>query len=293
MATPTGFETAERSTVSWGAVFAGGIVAAGLSLFLFALGIGLGLSSISPWSNQGVSATTFQVGSGVYLVAVAMLSSTVGGYVTGRMRATWPGVHNDEIYFRDTGHGLITWAFATVLSVAALGAATTQILSGAATGLAPAAATAAGNMPADIYVDTLLRADPAPASVTATPGAAASSPSSSNDASTRRELGRLMAPTLRKGGDVSAADRTYVAKVVAARTGLSQAEADKRVADTVAQAKQATDDARKATAKLMLWIAASMLAGALAAMLGATEGGVLRDSKWYEPNWRAMDVRNH
>jgi hypothetical protein len=102
-----------------------------------------------------------------------------------------------------------------------------------------------------------------------------------------------MAPTLRKGGDMSAADRTYVAKVVSARTGLSQAEAEKRVSDTIAQAKKAADDARKATAKLMLWLAASMLAGAVASMLGATEGGVLRDSKWYEPGWRASQVRNH
>ena len=81
--------------------------------------------------------------------------------------------------------------------------------------------------------------------------------------------------------------------MVAARTGLSQPEAEKRVNDTIAQAKQAADDARKATAKLMLWLAASMLAGAVAAMLGATEGGVLRDSKWYEPGWRASTVRNH
>jgi len=97
----------EQSTVSWGAVIAGGVAAAALSLFLFALGIGLGLSSISPWSDQGVSATTFQVGAGVYLVVTAMLSSTVGGYLAGRLRATWAGVHNDEIYFRDTAHGLL------------------------------------------------------------------------------------------------------------------------------------------------------------------------------------------
>jgi hypothetical protein len=102
-----------------------------------------------------------------------------------------------------------------------------------------------------------------------------------------------MAATLRKGGDLSATDRSYVAKVVAARTNIGPAEAEKRVSDTIAQAKKATDDARRATAKLMLWVAASMLAGALASILGAAEGGVLRDSKWYEPGWRASHVRNH
>ena len=76
-------------------------------------------------------------------------------------------------------------------------------------------------------------------------------------------------------------------------SGLSQPEAEKRVDDTVAKAKKAADEARKAAAKTALWLAASMLAGAVAAMLGATEGGVLRDTKWYEPGWRASAVRNH
>ena len=84
-----------------------------------------------------------------------------------------------------------------------------------------------------------------------------------------------------------------MAKVVAARTGLSQADAEKRVSDVIAKAKQAADDARKAAAKAALWLAASMLAGAVAAMLGATEGGLLRDSRWYEPGWRATIVRTH
>lgn len=296
----------EQSTVSWGAVIAGAVAAAALSLFLLALGVGLGLSSISPWSDQGVSATTFQVGAGVYLVAVAMLASTVGGYLAGRLRYTWAGVHNDEIYFRDTAHGLLAWALATVLSATVLGAATTHILAGAASGLMPAAATAGSaasqSQPTDIYVDALFRTDPAsanaaaaqpPAQLGVNPASAESSNSADRGGVSRAAVGRLIAPVLRKGGDISANDRTYLAKVVAARTGLSQAESEKRVNDVITQAKQATDDARKATAKLMLWLAASMLAGAVASMLGATEGGVLRDSKWYEPGWRATLVRNH
>jgi hypothetical protein len=281
--------TDERSTVSWGAVIGGGLVAASLTLFLLSFGIGVGLSVVSPWGNEGVSSTTFQVGAGIYLIAVAMLSSAVGGYVTGRMRTTWETVHENEIYFRDTAHGLLTWAFATVLGATLLSAAGTHILAGASAGSIPAAGAAAASSsasPSDIYVDSLLRADPG-AALTPLGAGAAPSPSGAGDLqSTRGELGRLMAPTLRKGGDLSPADRTYVAKVVAVRTGLSQPEAEKRVADTIAQAKQATDEARKAAAKLAIWLAASMLAGALAAMLGATEGGVLRDSKWYEPGWR-------
>jgi hypothetical protein len=173
--------------------------------------------------------------------------------------------------------------------VTLLGAAGSHILAGASAGSVPAAAaagTSSGASPVDPYVDRLLRTDPG-----AGAGAAASPSGGGDGQSTRSELGRLLAPALQKGGDLSTTDRTYIAKVVSARAGLSQPEAEKRVTDTIAQAKQATDNARKAAAKFTLWLAASLLAGALAAMLGATEGGMFRDSKWYEPGWRA--TRTH
>jgi hypothetical protein len=282
-ATLTEIDQSDRTTLSWGAVIAGAIAAAALTLFLMALGVGLGFSIVSPWSDQGVSGTTFHVVAGVYLVCVAMLASTVGGYLAGRLRTKWPGIHDDEIYFRDTAHGLVTWALATVLTAAVLGGATTHILAGATAGSVPAAggAAAAAN-PADPYVDRLLRADG-----TATPQANAA-----DGTAARAELGRMIAPIWRKG-DLSEADRAYAAKVVAARTGLNEAQAQSRVQEVVTQAKQAADTARKATAALMLWIAGSLLAGAVASMLGATEGGLLRDSKWYEPGWRATVVRRH
>lgn len=102
------------STVSWGAVLAGGIAAAAVTLVLLAFGVGVGFSVVSPWSDQGVSSTTLHVGAGIYLVVMAMLASTVGGYLAGRLRNRWAGVHHDEVYFRDTAHGLLAWAFATV-----------------------------------------------------------------------------------------------------------------------------------------------------------------------------------
>jgi hypothetical protein len=288
----------EHSTVSWGAVIGGGFVAAALALFLAALGVGLGLSSISPWRDQGVSATTFSVGAGIYIVCTSMLANAVGGYLAGRLRHTWPGVHNDEIYFRDTAHGALSWAFALVFGATVLGAATTHILAGASAGLIPAAGAGAANaeqtQPTDVYVDNLLRADPNSANVNAqTSGSSPAVGTAGRGADSRGEVSRIFAPVLGKGGTISTEDRTYLVKVVSARTGLSQQEAEKRVDETIAKAKKAADDARKAAAKTALWLAASMLAGALAAMLGATEGGVLRDSKWYEPGWRASTVRNH
>ena len=113
--------TEQATGVSWGAIAAGAVVAAALSLALIALGVGLGLSAISPWSGSGASATTFKIGSGVYLAVVAILASTVGGYLAARLRTKWTTLNPNEVFFRDTAHGLITWAFATVLSAAALG----------------------------------------------------------------------------------------------------------------------------------------------------------------------------
>jgi hypothetical protein len=155
-------------------------------------------------------------------------------------------------------------------------------------------ANSTGN-PTDIYVERLLRvdADAAPTAASPVPlgdavgsGGSGQQSRAGNYYGTRAELGRVIAGGMSKGGDASAADRAYAAKIVARRTGISQADAEKRVNDTIAQAKKAADDARKAAAKLSLWLAASMLAGALAASLAATEGGLLRDSPWYEAGWR-------
>lgn len=221
-----------------------------------------------------------------------MLASTVGGYLAGRLRTKWTGLHDHEIYFSDTAHGLIVWALATVLTAGVLGGAMTHILAGASAGLAPVAASApsTGN-PTDIYVDNLLRVERVqPAGPNSGP---ASAQSNESNRETRAELGRILLPALRKGGEVRAADQTYAAKVVSARTGLSQQDAEKRVSNVIAQAKKAADDARKTAASMALWFAAAMLAGAVASMLAATEGGLLRDSRWYEPGWRASVTRTH
>jgi hypothetical protein len=260
------------SAASWSAILAGGVASAALTLILLAFGTGIGLSSFSPWSNSGASVTTFGIGAGIYLVVVAMIASSVGGYLAGRLRTKWTGVHTHEVYFRDTAHGFLAWAFATVLSAAVLGSAASQMVGGASAGLTravgPAASQTTGLM--DGYADRLLRADPAAATRTNNGDAAAS----------HRELARLFGSSLRDGGDVAPADRAYVAQVVAARTGLSQADAEKRVSDVITQAKIDADNARKAGAHLALWLTISLLMGAFSASLAATEGGGLRDGTW-------------
>jgi hypothetical protein len=270
-----GADTGEPSVagVSWAAVTAGAIVSCALTLVVLAFGIGLGLSVVSPWGGSGVSATTFKIGTGLYLVVIAMLSSSIGGYIAGRLRSRWIGVHSDEVYFRDTAHGFVAWALATVLGAVLLASPASNLLGGAAAGVTQGGVSSAGRTgPMDGYVDTLLRSD--------APAAQNSGQNSGNASDSRGEMVRLFTSSLRNGGDLKPADRQYVSKVVAARTGLSQADADKRVNDVVTQAKADMDAARKAAAQLAFWLTASLLIGAFCASLAATEGGGLRDGTW-------------
>lgn len=277
-----------ESGVSWAAIAAGAVGAAALALILIAFGAGLGLSAISPWSDSGVSATTFKTGTGIYLVIVAVMSSAVGGYLAARLRTKWVGVYTNEVFFRDTAHGFLAWAFATLLSATALSSAAAYLANGTAAGLSSAVAQTTRSVnPADIYVDKLFRTS-APAQAASTPssspdtGAAAAPPTSNgpNPGQSRAEVLRLWTADFHDNQDLGAADKSYVTHIVAARTGLSQADAEKRVNDVIIEAKTAADNARRGAAKLSFWLTAAMLFGAFAASLAAVEGGSLRDGTW-------------
>jgi len=281
----------EASTpgISWAAVLAGGFVAAALSLALLALGSGLGLSSVSPWSNDGASAGTIGVAAIIWLVFVQAVSAGIGGYMAGRLRTKWVDLHSEEVVFRDTSHGFLVWALSVVVTAGFL-TTTAAALVGGGVQLGAAAITATGEAtgpavaqamqqgvarpdPNAYFVDSLFRSE---------------SPSDSgSDASLRAESGRIFANGLRQG-DVSPADRSHLARMVATRTGMSQAEAEKRVSDVVAQARtaaaqaeqsarQAADEARKAAAKLSFATFLSLLIGAFCASIAATWGGRHRD----------------
>jgi hypothetical protein len=273
----TAFIEAAVAGVSWPAVAAGAVAACALTMLLLSFGVGLGLSVVSPWAGSGVSATTFKIGTGLYLVVVAMLASSIGGYLAGRLRTGWTGVHSDEVYFRDTAHGFLAWAFASILGAALLASPASNIISGglsaAAQGASAAAAQSSG--PMDQYVDTLFRPTTPSAQTQGDPGAA------------RSEMVRLFTTSFRSGSEMKPADRAYVTKVVAARTGLSEADADKRVNEVVTEVKADLDATRKASAKLAFWLTASLLIGAFCASLAATEGGGLRDGTWSRAPARA------
>jgi hypothetical protein len=317
----TGNQTVEstKSAVSWGAIVAGAVVAAAVSLILLALASGLGLASVSPWPNSGASLTTFSVMTAIGLIVVQWVASGFGGYVTGRLRTKWTGTHTHEVFFRDTAHGFIMWALSTVLVASLLASATASLVgagahgaamvaTGAAAGGAGAAGSAmtnsgsagaggaggaarasgsagdssapAGTMVGTMSpvgsisaynVDTLFRA--------AQPNANGAG----SNADARAEATRILARSL-SSGDVPAADRTYLAQLVAARAGVSDTDAQKRVDDTIAQvqadetkARQAADTARKASSAASIFTALSMVIGAFIACAAAALGGQLRD----------------
>ena len=288
--------------VSWGAVIAGAAAAAALSFILLILGVGLGLSSVSPWS---FNATAIGVGTIAWLAFMQLAASGIGGYMAGRLRAKWSSVHTDEVHFRDTAHGLLAWAVATLLTVAMLAGGTRAVLSGAidagtgvAAAVAPAAAAGAGAAasnsseggsgvnPLDYFSDMLMRSAPAPATATGAPAMpAAEAPA--NAADQRVEIGRIFASSMSNGA-LAADDRAYLGQIVAKRSGVTQAEAEARVdavyalatkaaADAKAKAQQAAETARKAGAHTALWMFVALLLGAFVAALAATFGGRQRD----------------
>jgi hypothetical protein len=256
---------ANSSGVSWAAVIGGGFVTAALSLILLALGTGLGLSSVSPWSNVGVSTSTIGTAAILWLILMQIMSSSMGGYLAGRLRTKWANIHTDEVYFRDTAHGFLAWAVALVITAAFLAAAAASMVgataSSAAGGTARVAEGRESSDPNEYFIDTLFRSQSAkPDSVTT---------------SVRGEAGRIFANALRQG-DISA-DKSYLAQLVAARTGLGQADAEKRVSDVFATAQQAADTARKTVAHSLLWAFLALLIGAFCASFAATIGGRQRD----------------
>ncbi|MGN6571434.1 MAG: hypothetical protein ACTHLO_08470 [Pseudolabrys sp.] len=261
----------EPHAISWRAIVAGGFAAAALTLTLIAFGAAVGFSSVSPWSNSGVSAGTFKVASGIYLVVVALLSSTVGGYIAGRLRTRWTGLKTYEVQFRDTAHGFLAWAFATVMGAAILGTSATYLAGGIAQ------ATTGRNDPASsptaYYVDMMFR----PAANARAPGGAGAA---AEGFAANREAQAVFTHDMATKGDWPSADRTFLAQLVSARTGLAGADAEKRVNDTIGIAKADADRARKAAASLSIWLTISMFVGAFAASLAAIEGGQLRDGRW-------------
>ena len=258
---------ASKSAVSWAAIFAGTAVAISISVVLVVLGSGLGLASLTPSARSVASPGSLAALATVWIVIVQWLSAACGGYVTGRLRTRWVGTHTHEIFFRDTAHGLVTWAVATAIVAMVVGSAASGGIRAATTMGSAAAQGAAGNAQvgsvAPYEVDTLFRT---------TSSRDAESPARDG----RGEATRILTKGL-SAGDVPDTDRSYLAALIAAQTGISQADAQKRVDDTFARVRQEAEAARKAAATTSLLTALAMMIGAFVACVAAALGGRERD----------------
>ncbi len=252
------------SAVSWAAIAGGAVVAVATTLILFSLGASMGLATASPWTRAAETAGRVGILAGIWLVVVQWLSSAVGGYIAGRLRTRWIGLHTHEAHFRDTAHGFMTWAAATVIMAAIAASAGAGL-----TGAAAAVASTAGAPPNLAYdADTLYRSLGA--------DTAALAPA-------RAEAERMLAAAAVSGG-LNADDRDYLIASIASRTAVAPAEAGRRVDMVLAREHKQADDskaaankAREAAAGLAVLTALSMLVGAFIASVAAALGGQQRD----------------
>ena len=291
------------SAVSWSAVFAGATVAAALSLILLLLGTGLGLSAISPWSQTwsqtssqtGISMMTLGISAIIWLAVTQIIAYGMGGYLAGRLRTKWLSVHTHEVYFRDTAHGFLVWAVASIATAVLLTSVISAIISG---GMQAGSAVVTGgatdsnmNISETYLLNGLFRKDPNADTAdinTQNSDLITSNNGVTSGGSSPSEVANIMFNTLRTG-NLPDADVKYVGHIVAMRTGLNQDVAEQRVVDTFKNiqanmveyekvAKQTAEKARKASAYAALWLFISLLIGAFSASWAATFGGRCRDT---------------
>lgn len=274
------------SALSWAPVIGGAVAAAATALILLLLGAGVGLTMVSPWSGESASFTTVSITAAIWFVVVQWLASALGGYLTGRLRTKWAGVHTDEVFFRDTAHGFLSWALATVVVAGLAGSAFTSLVGGGVQALASATSTAtiAGatsgsadntgpNVAAGYFTDALLRPQDL------------RNRAQTDDAAAVAEVSRILLNSA-TAGSMPDEDKTYLSAVVASRTGLTPEEAKARV-DAVLQridqakieTQEAADKARKSASTTAMLGALSLLVGAFIASAAAALGGRQRDDE--------------
>jgi len=202
------------------------------------------------------------------------------------LRTKWAAVHTDEVFFRDTAHGFLSWALATVFVFGFLASSLTSLVGAGASAAGSVASTATtattaaaassatgSDLSTSYFTDALLRPE------------TVSSQARSDDGAAATEVSRILLQGA-ANGEIPDADRTYIASIVSARTGLNEADARGRVDSVLAQineakvkAQQAADAARKAAATTALVGAISLLVGAFIASAAAALGGKQRDDE--------------
>jgi hypothetical protein len=266
-----------RSALSWGAVIAGALTAVAVGFLIMALGSGIGFAIASPYGS-GPSAETMTIAGAVWLVFAQAAGFAVGGYVAGRLHVDASAVPPDESKFRDGAHGFTAWAIGVVVMIvflAAAGALTIGTAARAGTSTTAGLATNAGPVSADAlgyFVDALFRPN----------GPSQGNPQGNPNVQVpREEATRILVRSVALGR-LADDDKSYLATVVAARTGLSAEDASRRIDDVVNRAresvKQAAETSRRVASYVSFWTFMSLVFGAVAASIGAVVGGQMRES---------------
>jgi hypothetical protein len=254
--------------LSWTPVILGALIATALSSILLAFGvtIGLGVSSTAPtWRDASAA---LWILSGLYLILQAALSFGVGGYIAGRTNVGLAALDTAGIEQRDGLHGLAAWALAVVLGVAL------AAFIGSATLTRPnsngsSARTSAAEPLLSYEIDRLFRPLRRAANV--------------DLLQERAEAGRILLTSSSHSG-MSSEDRSYLAQLVAANTGLAGAEAEKRVDAAIATSQASIAKSRRSSVILAFSVAAAILLGAVIAVAAASVGGSHRDGAAM-PHW--------
>lgn len=265
---------AERAAfaLQWSTLFAGTAAAAALAFVLhsFALAIGLSVSSTAPtWRDASVALVFL---SGLYLLLVALAAYSFGAYVAARLRARLTPATAEEVEFNDGMHGLVVWALATLLTGLLLVAALQAVprLTAPSGSSAAAGTSVAGENLIAFDLDRLFRGGERRPAADMTYA--------------RAEAARILLTTASHNG-MQSDDRAYLVRLVAATTGLSPADADRRVNDVAAQAKADIDRARRSAVILGFMTGAAALVGAAMAWFAACAGGRHRDGREAVPSW--------
>jgi hypothetical protein len=247
----------------WGPIVAGAIAAAALALVLqaFAVAIGLSVSSTAPtWRDASFALVLL---SGLYVVLATLASYGFGGYLAGLMCTRLSSREDADL--RDGLHGLLVWALATLLG-ALIALATAQSLTrltAPSSGQAGPSTSVGGENLIAYDLDRLFRAERRPNADLDHP---------------RAEAARILMTTSSHSG-MQPEDRAYLVRLTAANTGLAQPDAERRVDEVAARAKENIARARRSAVILAFTAAAAALLGATVAWFAACAGGRLRDGE--------------
>ena len=248
--------------VSWGAVFAGVVVALVVQVLLTMLGVGIGIATLDPGTGDNPAASTFSITAGIWYAVSGIIAAFIGGYIAARLSGR-------TVPMTGALHGLTTWAFTTLLVLYLLSTAIGAIVGGAFSGLASALG-GLGQTVAQTAGPAIATADPLEA-IESQVRATGHDPEALNTAAVNAVRGLLT-------GDRASADqaRQQAADALARARGIPPDQAMQQVnqieqqyRQTVDQAQQAATEAADTAASV---VSTSALSAFVALVLGAIAG---------------------